>query len=143
MHNLEDSIAEWRKSMMAAAKVSRETLDELENHLRENVDQLTRSGMTELEAFQRAVSQLGGPFTIASEFQKLDQATWLPIKVIIGIGVTAALALVIFLIARLDAARSGLLLASHIFTVTLGYTTTFLVGALGVCFVGQRCFSDF
>jgi cytochrome c assembly protein len=27
--------------------------------------------------------------------------------------------------------------------VTLGYTTTFLVGALGICFVGQRCFSDF
>src|SRR5437762_2887206 len=26
---------------------------------------------------------------------------------------------------------------------TLGYTTTFLVGALGICFVGQRCFSDF
>src|SRR6266851_3705825 len=27
--------------------------------------------------------------------------------------------------------------------VTLGYTTTFLVGVLGICFVGQRCFSDF
>jgi len=27
--------------------------------------------------------------------------------------------------------------------VTLGYTTTFLVGALGICFVGQRCLSDF
>jgi hypothetical protein len=143
MHNLEDSIAEWRKSMMAAATLSRESLDELENHLRENVDQLTRSGMTEPEAFQRAVTQLGGPSTIASEFQKLDQSTWLPVKVVIGISVTEALALAIYLIAHFDAARSGLLLANHIFSVTLGYTTTFLVGALGICFVGQRCFSDF
>jgi Cytochrome C assembly protein len=143
MHNLEDSIAEWRKSMMAAARLSRESLDELENHLRENVDQLTRSGMSEPEAFQRAVTQLGGPPSLASEFQKLDQSTWLPVKVVIGIGVTEALALAIFLIARCDAARSGLLLANHVFSVTLGYTTTFLVGALGICFVGQRCFSDF
>jgi hypothetical protein len=143
MHNLEDSIAEWRKSMMAAARLSRESLDELENHLRENVDQLTRSGMTEIEAFQRAVTQLGGPPSIASEFQKLDQSTWLPVKVVIGIAVTEALALAIFLIARFDAARSGLLLANHVFSVTLGYTVTFLVGALGICFVGQRCFSDF
>ena len=27
--------------------------------------------------------------------------------------------------------------------VTLGYTTTFLVGAMGICFVGQHCWSDF
>jgi hypothetical protein len=143
MHNLELLIAEWRKTMMAAANVSRETLDELENHLRENVDQLTRSGMTEPEAFQRAVAQLGRAPTIASEFQKLDQCTWLPVRVVTGIGVTAALALVFFLIARFDPARSGLLLANHVFFVTLGYTNTFLVGALGICFVGQRCFSDF
>jgi hypothetical protein len=142
MHNLEDSIAEWRKSMIAA-RVSPETLDELENHLRENLDQFTRSGMTEPEAFELAVTQLGGPPSIASEFQKLDQSTWLPVKVVIGIGIAVALAMAILLSARFDAGRSGLLLANHVFTVTLGYTTTFLVGALGICFVGQRCFSDF
>jgi hypothetical protein len=143
MHNLENSIAEWRKTMMAAPDVGRETLDELENHLRENVDQLIRSGMTEPEAFQRAVTQLGGAPKIAAEFQKLDQCTWLPVKVITGIGVMAALVLPILLIARFDSGRLSFLLAAHVFTVTLGYTATFLVGALGVCFVGQRCFSDF
>jgi len=51
MHNLEKAIAEWRKTIMAARAVSHETLDELENHLRENVEQLVRSGMTEPEAF--------------------------------------------------------------------------------------------
>src|SRR3989440_4857910 len=143
MHNLEQLIAEWRKTMMTAPNVGSETLDELENHLRENVDQLIRSGMTEAEAFQRAVTQLGGAPTIASEFQKLDQCTWLPVKVITGIGVLAAPAMAIFVIDRFDGGRLSLLLASHVFMVTLGYTTTFLIGALGICFVGQRCFSDF
>src|SRR6266496_3001960 len=143
MDNLEKLVAEWRKTMMTAPNVGRETLDELENHLRENVGQLVRSGMTEPEAFQRAVRQLGGAGAIALEFQKLDQGTWLPVKLVTGLGVTAALAFAILLIARFDAGRTSFLLASHVFLVTLGYTTTFLIGALGICFVGQRCFSDF
>jgi cytochrome c assembly protein len=143
MHELEQLIAEWRKTMMTAPNVGRETLDELENHLRENLDQLVRSGMTEAEAFQRAVTQLGAAPTIASEFQKLDQWAWLPVKVITGIGVLVALAMPILLIIRFDSGQLSFLLASHVFMVTLGYTTTFLVGALGICFVGQRCFSDF
>ena len=49
MHNLEKSIAEWRKTMMAAPAVNHETLDELENHLRENVEQLVRSGITSVK----------------------------------------------------------------------------------------------
>jgi hypothetical protein len=143
MHNLETLIAEWRKTMMAAPKVSPETLDELENHLRENVDQLVRSGMTKPIAFQRAVTELGGAPAIGLEFQKLDQCVWLPVKVITGIGVLVALAMSILLLVRFNTGRLSFLLASHVFTVTLGYTATFLVGALGICFVAQRCLSDF
>jgi hypothetical protein len=140
MHNLEKLIGEWRKPMMT--KVGPETLDELENHLRENVEQLVRSGMTEAEAFQRAVTQLGGAPAIASEFQKLNEPAWLPAKVVTWLGAGVAL-LLIFLFARSNNLRSDFLLASHVFCVSLGYTMTFLVGALGMCFVGQRCLSDF
>lgn len=143
MHNLEKSIAEWRKTIMAAPAVTHETLDELENHLRENVEQLVRSGMTEPEAFEHAVAQLGGACMIASEFRKLNQSTWLPVKLVIGFGLMLAVAMMIFVIAKLDAGRMNFLLAGHVFAVTLGYGTTFLVGALGICFVAQRCLSDF
>lgn len=142
MLNLERLIAEWRKNMMAAPKISHETLEELETHLRENVEQLVQSGMTESEAFERAVTQLGGASRIALEFRKLDQP-WLPVKVVTGCGVMGALALPFLLIAQFKAGQLNLLLASHVFMLTLGYTTTFLIGALGICFVGQRCFSDF
>jgi cytochrome c assembly protein len=141
MHNVEQLITEWRKAMMTAPNVGHETLDELENHLRENVNQLVRGGMTEADAFQRAITQLGTGPAIASEFRKLNQSTWLPVKVVTGFGVSEAL-LLIFLLASRDNFRSDFLLATHVFTVTLGYTTTFLVGALGICFVGQRCVSE-
>ncbi|HEV8523546.1 MAG TPA: cytochrome c biogenesis protein CcsA [Terriglobales bacterium] len=143
MHNLEQRIAEWRKLTMAKSGVPPETMDELENHLRETTEELVQSGLPEPEAFQRAVKQLGTAPAIASEFQKLDEPTWVPVKVAIGTGVVVALALAIVLIARLDAGRTSFLLASHVFTVSLGYTITFLIGGLGICFVGQRCFSDF
>jgi hypothetical protein len=143
MHNLEKRIAEWRKTMTARPAVHHETLEELENHLRETVDELVRSGTPEAEAFQLAVAQLGRAPMIASEFQKLNQGTWLPVRVITCLGAVGALALAILLLARFDAGRTSFLLASHVFLVTLGYSTTFLLGALGICFVGQRCFSDF
>src|SRR5437867_4970422 len=128
MHDVEKLIVEWRKTMITAPNVGPETVDELENHLRENVDQLVRSGMTAPEAFQRAVRQLGSTPALASEFQKLDRSTWLPVQVVTGVGVSAAL-LLVFLFARSDNLRSNFLLASHVFMVTLGYMTVFLCGA--------------
>jgi len=141
LKQLEQLLAEWRQTTMAARGA--ETLDELESHLREAAEELVHSGLTQPEAFQRALKQLGTGPAIASEFQKLDPPTWWPVKVATVVVIMLALALPILLSARFNANRSGFLLASHVFMVTLGYTTTFLVGMLGICFVGQRCFSDF
>jgi hypothetical protein len=140
MHDLEKLLTELRKS---AANVSAETLDELETHLRETTEQLVRSGLNLSDAFQRAVAELGAMPKLSSEFQKLDEPLWLPIKLAIGAAALLALALAIFVISRLDSGRSSLLLAAHIFTVTLGYTLTLLIGGLGICFVSQRCLQDF
>src|SRR6185295_14334309 len=118
-HNLEKSVAEWRETLLVAPNVSDEALDELESHLRETVDELVRSGLAEPEAFQRAIKQLGGSPNIASEFQKLDQPTWLPIKLVIGAGVVAVLTFAILSIVSFvfDTRSSRFLLAAHVFTV--------------------------
>jgi hypothetical protein len=141
MHNLEKLIAEWRKS--AGTKVSAETLDELETHLRETTEQLVRLEMNLPEAFQRALADLGTMPKIASEFRKLDEPLWLPLKLAIGVTALLALILIIFVVARLDSSLSNQLLAAHTFTVTLGYTLTLLIGGLGIFFVSQRCVADF
>jgi hypothetical protein len=141
MHNLEKFISEWRKS--AATNVSADAVDELETHLRETTEQLVRSGMNPADAFQRALADLGNMPKIASEFRKLDEPLWLPVKLAIGVTALLALILAIFVIVRLDFCRGWLLLAAHQFTVILGYTLTLLIGGLGICFVSQRCVEDF
>ena len=141
MPNLEQSIAEWRNTMRRASHLAPETLNELENHLRETVEQLVRSGMPEAPAFDRAVAQLGSPETVASEFGKLNPLTWWPAAVVTGTGVLAALHFAWF-----DGSwgiRNDVLVATHLFALTMGYGTTLLLGVLGLCFVGQRCAGDF
>ena len=145
MHDLEKLIAEWRES--AAKNVNTETLDELETHLRETSERLVRSGMNLPDAFRRALADLGNMPRIASEFRKLEEPLWLPVKLAIGAtALTALLALgvAIFIIERRsDSGWSNLLLAAHVFTVTLGYTLALLIGGMGICFVSQRCLEDF
>ncbi len=143
MHDLESRIAEWRATFAVAPGVGCETLDELESHLRETMDRLVDSGMTETEAFRIAVAQLGSLRTIASEFGKLDPPTWLPVKMVTGLGCPATLALAVFLGIRFGGRGPDLLLGVHVFAVTTGYLTALLIGGLGICFVCQNCFSDF
>jgi hypothetical protein len=142
MRDLERLIARWRETMGAQPGVSPEMLDELENHLRETVDHFTRSGMEGTEAFERAAAQLGGAPSVASEFQKLDESLWKPAKAIVGIGMAILAMATICLVTLFTIRGTGLLLACHVLAVTLGYGATFLLGALGICFVGCRCYSD-
>jgi hypothetical protein len=145
MHDLEKLIAEWRKS--AAKNINAETLDELDTHLRETTERLVRSGMNLSDAFRRALTELGNLPKIASEFRKLNEPLWFPVRLAIGaMALTVLLALVaaIFITERRsDSTQSNVLLAAHVFAVTLGYTLTLLIGGLGICFVSQRCVEDF
>jgi hypothetical protein len=142
MRNLEKLVTEWRKKAATDRRLQPEMLDELESHLRETAESFVRSGMTERDALQRALDQLGAIPAISAEFKKLEPPVWLPVKIALGVGAIATLTTALFLIARLESGRVSLLLASHVLMITLGYGTTFLIGALGICFVGQRCFSD-
>jgi hypothetical protein len=143
MRRFEQLIADWRKTMMAARGVRTETIEELENHLRETIEQNQRVGMTETEAFQKAAAQIGPPPKITSEFEKLSQATWWPVKAAIALEVLAAIAVVVGMIVRFSGTHVDLLLLSHVLSVTVGYVGTLLIGGVGICYVVQRCFADF
>ena len=142
MPNLERLVAEWRKSMVELG-IGRRTLDELESHLLEEVDRHLRTGTPVAEAFLRAKAQLGSPALIASELRKLNPPLWLPLKLAIGFGIFLAVILAAFLASNFDGRGSTLVLKVHVWTVTLGYGGALLLGAIGICFVSQRCFHDF
>jgi hypothetical protein len=70
MFNLEQSIATWRKQLLAAGIKSPVPLEELELHLREEVERLVRSGIRQQQAFEEALLKIGPPRELKAEFSK-------------------------------------------------------------------------
>jgi len=71
MFNLELSILEWRSQMLSSGIGSRALLDELEMHLRDEIEQQKQFGANLEDAFQHAVEQIGSAEFVGAEFQKI------------------------------------------------------------------------
>lgn len=69
MFNLEREIGKWRQQMLAAG-IASELLDELEGHLRDEVDTRVKSGASAERAFAVAVQSIGQPLMLQAEFAK-------------------------------------------------------------------------
>jgi leader peptidase (prepilin peptidase) / N-methyltransferase len=74
MFNLEQSIADWRKQMLAAGIKTPVPLEELESHLREEIEEQIQSGIGEQQAFETTVLQMGRAMELKTEFAKNDEA---------------------------------------------------------------------
>jgi len=70
MFNLEQAIADWRQKMQAAGIESPIPLEELESHLREEMERQVRAGMKAEEAFDKAVQCIGAARPLHKEFRK-------------------------------------------------------------------------
>ena len=70
MFNLDRAISEWRRQMLAAGIKPPAPLEELEMHLREDVEQEMRSGLTPQAAFETAVQRMGQADALKAEFKK-------------------------------------------------------------------------
>jgi hypothetical protein len=85
MFNLEQSIAEWRRQMLAAGIKNSSVVDELECHLREDVEKEMQSGLSGEEAFQVAVKRIGLPISLKREFAKVAPRKWVLLGILKGI----------------------------------------------------------
>jgi len=74
MFNLEHAIAEWRQEMTEIGIKDEEYLNELESHLRDQVEQLIARGLTAEHAFKKAAEQIGSARLLKDEFSKLGIA---------------------------------------------------------------------
>ncbi len=70
MFDLEQSIAEWRQQMLAAGIKTPVPLEELESHLREEIEQQMKSGLSAQPAFGIAVGKMGQALELKREFKK-------------------------------------------------------------------------
>ena len=71
MFNLDESISEWRRQMLAAGIKTSVPLNELENHLRDDVEQRIQEGLSAQQAFEAAVQGIGQAAVLESEFGKV------------------------------------------------------------------------
>lgn len=76
MFNLDQAISEWRRRLAAGGIKTSEILDELENHLREDVEQQVRLGATAQEGFESAIRQIGQASMLRNEFDKIGLSRW-------------------------------------------------------------------
>jgi hypothetical protein len=94
MSDLEKSISAWRAQMLAAGIQPPTSLDELEIHLREEIERQINSGLNAEKAFEISVQQIGQPKSLKSEFNKIERPSMKKIFQIIAaflLGVVAQL----------------------------------------------------
>ncbi len=72
MFNLDTAIIEWRQQMLDAGIKTPVPLEELESHLRDDIDQQVRSGSSAQQAFEIAVGRIGQANSLKIEFKKID-----------------------------------------------------------------------
>lgn len=76
MFDLDTAITEWRQQMLAGGVASAATLDELESHLRDDVEeQIAGGGVSAQETFASSVARLGQPAALRMEFAKVGAAS--------------------------------------------------------------------
>lgn len=73
MFDLEQVISEWRRQMVAGGIKELDDLNELESHLRDDLDQRVREGLSQRQAFEDAVQRLGQADMLKAEFKKVDK----------------------------------------------------------------------
>lgn len=73
MPELEQLISDWRAQMLAAGIQSPAPLDELESHLRDEIDRQLKSGLGNAAAFQAAVQHIGQARALEKEFKKVGR----------------------------------------------------------------------
>ncbi|EEF62679.1 permease prefix domain 1-containing protein [Pedosphaera parvula] len=89
MFNLDQAITEWRRQMVAGGIKSPEALEELESHLRDEVEQQMRLGASGQQAFEVAVQRIGQANALKEEFQKVGVS-----KTVLPRGVKTVLAVI-------------------------------------------------
>src|ERR1700748_2247263 len=104
MFDLNQSIREWRQQMMAGGIKAPVPMEELESHLRDDIERRIQSGMASDRAFQMSVQQLGEACSLKTEFERVtnNERNYMKRRlIIVGIvGVLVAMAWVMPAVAQ-------------------------------------------
>jgi len=105
MFNLDQAIFEWRRKMISAGIKSSDVLDELEGHLREDIERRVRAGADASRVFEVVAERFGEPCALKMEFDRVkkQQRKYMKRGMMIGggiVGVMVGMALVMPAVAQ-------------------------------------------
>ena len=109
MFDLAQAITDWRNQMLAAGLQTPVPLEELEIHLREEIERQMKAGLNEQDAFTSAVQKLGSAHTVQNEFMKVDKIHSALKWKLMEIGLTLATILVPLLFGGIVLKRASLI----------------------------------
>ncbi|MHC4552432.1 MAG: permease prefix domain 1-containing protein [Planctomycetota bacterium] len=72
MFQLDTAITNWRNTLLANQNITDSDVDELESHLRDEVDSLMLSGLSDEEAFMISAHRIGDQQAVGAEFAKVN-----------------------------------------------------------------------
>ena len=146
MFDLETTIKNWRRQTEAKWTGDKSTLDELEDHLREEVAVLSRAGRSEQDAWTAAIAKLGNPAAIRREFDKIERLPafdrWtftVLLSTLAALTVVAFAAMFVMHGQPIRAIRDQPVLSIHVLAITLGYLTG-LIAALIASYGSMRSY---
>ena len=73
MSSLDQEVIQWRRAMIAGGVADPAVLDELEGHLRDQVEQLVQSGCDFEQSFKTAVERIGDAGELRREFLRANR----------------------------------------------------------------------
>jgi hypothetical protein len=72
--NLTQARTDWRSALESRQAFSAAQLEELDSHLEASLEDLQKRGLTPQESFMVSVHRLGGPASLAEEYQKVSSS---------------------------------------------------------------------
>ncbi len=131
MFDLNRQIDLWKRAFAANRTCSTDELEELESHLREQIEAMIAAGLSQEEAFAKSISRLGDPHAVCREFAKNEfKGDWLAIRagnaMVALVGVAAVVVGIAVGIEKQDE-----LLAAHTGSITFAYLVPFLLAGVG------------
>jgi hypothetical protein len=135
-----NNIEQWREHLLSHAALSVEDVDELESHLRDEIDAMTSAGLDADEAFLIAVKRLGAVDELSREYANAhSERLW---KQLFGRRNTPAVAANLhersFMVAVACASVAALtIVVSNIFGATLEHASDFWIRNLPIVGIGS------
>jgi hypothetical protein len=101
MFDLEKSVSNWRQQMLTAGIKTPVLLEELEIHLREEIERRIKSGYNEQNAFEIAAESIGPANPLKQEFKKINSTDKAQLRKRAGLAFAAILGFYSLIFARL------------------------------------------